>query len=87
MVEGKDGRVKLTSPKEEHEDFSRNTVIYRCVSKENNEVVNQPLEQIGPIVQNWIDEANSRERVGAYGTIEYVFRTEDVAYVIAKCNS
>lgn len=45
--------------------------------------MNQPLEEIQPTFQKWMDKVDSCSRGKAFRTLEYIFKNEEVAYVVA----
>lgn len=55
----------------------------RSKENNNNKVVNGPQSTF----QKWMVEVEYSTRGGAYGRIEYVFRTVEVTYVVAERNS
>lgn len=56
--------MKINPPKEEVEERTRRAVIFWCMKKENNRIMNPLLKEIQPIFQKLMDEVEFCSRGG-----------------------
>lgn len=77
------GGVGIAPPREESEDGGKRMLLFRCVSRESNGISNLPLGQTRPVFREWMDRVEFSSRGGAFGGLECVFKSEEVAFAVA----
>lgn len=84
MIKKEIGGVKIVPPREEFEERLRRTVVFRCMNRQNNKILNPPLKKVHPTFEFWKEEIEFCWRGKQFGTLEYVFNVEETAYAIAS---
>lgn len=79
------GRMKIKPPRwgMESEKGEKRNVQFRRVKKEHNRIMYTLLEEIRPTLQKWMEEVEFCSRVSAFGTLDYLFKSEEVAFTSA----
>lgn len=81
-----DGEVRIVPPKEEVEKKNSRTVIFECKFKENNKILNPPLEEIIPPFEKWMDEVEFLLRGQEFGSAEFFSFEEEMVYAASIIN-